>query len=85
MEDSKTEMTVPKDVRNALIGRTIVTMRWMRDSEMNLFGWYKRPMVLVCEDGTLIVFQSDDEGNDGGAAFIYNGEKETELICYTSR
>jgi len=85
MEDSKTEKAIPKDVRNAIIGRTIVNMRWMRDSEMDLFGWYKRPMVLVCQDGTLIVFQSDDEGNDGGAALIYNAHKDTELICYTSR
>lgn len=85
MEDSKTKMTVPRDVRKALIGRTIIDVRWMRDSEMDLFGWYKRPMVLVCGDGTLIVFQSDDEGNDGGAALIYNEKNETELICYTSR
>jgi hypothetical protein len=85
MEDSKTKMTVSRDVRKVLIGRTIIDVRWMKDSEMNLFGWYKRPMVLICEDGTLIVFQSDDEGNDGGAALIYNEKKETELICYTSR
>ena len=85
MEDSKTKMTVPRDVRKALIGRTIIDVRWMTDGEMESFGWYSRAMVLICNDGTLIVFQSDDEGNDGGSAFVYNKKNDTQLICYTSK
>ena len=65
-----------------LIGRKISNIRYLKDEEMEMFGWYKRPMVIVLNDHTQIVLQSDDEGNDGGAAFLYNGEQNIqETIC----
>ena len=65
-----------------LIGKTISKIRYLTDEEMEMFGWYKRPMVIVLNDHTQIVLQSDDEGNDGGAAFLYNGEQNIqETIC----
>ena len=50
-----------------------------------MFGWYKNPLVLVLDDNTQIVLQSDDEGNDGGAALIYNGAKQIEEVIFTTR
>ena len=50
-----------------LVGRKIVKVQYMIDSDANHAGWYRRPIMLVLDDGTLIYPQSDDEGNDGGA------------------
>jgi hypothetical protein len=66
-----------------LIGKKISKIRYLTDEEMELFGWYKRPMVIVLNDDTQIVLQSDDEGNDGGAAFLYNGEQDIQETIYT--
>lgn len=66
-----------------LIGKTISKIRYLTDEEMEMFGWYKRPMVIVLNDNTQIVLQSDDEGNDGGAAFLYNGDQNIQETIYT--
>jgi hypothetical protein len=66
-----------------LIGKTISKIRYLTDEEMEMFGWYKRPMVIVLNDNTQIVLQSDDEGNDGGAAFLYNGDQDFQETIYT--
>jgi len=66
-----------------LIGKTISEIRYLSDEEMKMFGWYKNPMVIMLNDHTQIVLQSDDEGNDGGAAFLYNGEQEIQETIYT--
>ena len=44
-------------------------------------GWYKRPLAIMFEDETYLVLQSDDEGNDGGSAYIGGGNEEH--IIYT--
>ena len=36
------------------------------------FGWRKRPVILVLDDGTEIIPQMDDEGNDGGSLLWVN-------------
>ena len=66
-----------------LKGKTISNIRYLTDEEMEMFGWYKRPMVIVLNDNTQIVLQSDDEGNDGGAAFLYNGDQDFQETIYT--
>lgn len=53
-----------------LVGKTIKYIRYMNDHEMEYFMWNKRPVVIVLDDGTFIVPQRDDEGNDGGALSI---------------
>jgi len=40
--------------------------------------WYKRPITIHLEDGTILLPQMDDEGNDGGA--IGTNIKELETI-----
>lgn len=60
-----------------LKGKTIALVRKMTDEEMKMMGWYKRPHVIQFTDGTLLIPQSDDEGNDGGV-FAYQGKTEAE-------
>jgi len=47
-----------------LVGRKIESVRWMSDEEAG--DWYKRPIVIHLDDGTLLYPSKDDEGNDGG-------------------
>jgi hypothetical protein len=71
-----------KAARKLLIGKTIVDVRNLHKDEMAHMMWYKNPHVLILNDGSQIVLQSDDEGNDGGAAFVYNQNESHTL--YTS-
>tara|TARA_R110001599_G_scaffold60034_4_gene166858 strand:- start:35457 stop:36095 length:639 start_codon:yes stop_codon:yes gene_type:complete len=50
-----------------LIGRKIVNVRHLNPEECESFGWYKSPLAMWLDDGTILIPQSDDEGNDGGA------------------
>lgn len=59
-----------------LRGKKIDSCRYMTREEADAFGWYKRPLAIMFSDGTYLVLQSDDEGNDGGAAFIGGGKDE---------
>lgn len=52
-----------------LIGKKIKSVRYMSESEAEDLGWYKRPLVIIFEDNSLIYSSTDDEGNDGGALF----------------
>jgi hypothetical protein len=52
-----------------LVGKTIKGTRYMTDAEMNQFGWYKKPLIIVFTDNSYIIPQMDDEGNDGGAIY----------------
>jgi hypothetical protein len=44
--------------------------------------WYKRPVVIKFTDGTILIPQSDDEGNDGGSMY-YQDEKTSDVIYVT--
>ena len=60
-----------------LLGRKIVKIKWMTAKEADKgFGWSNRPVILILDDGTEIIPQCDDEGNDGGALLWVN-PKET--------
>ena len=77
-----------------LLNKKIVKIEWMSESEADeMHGWYKRPVKLHLDDGTILLPQMDDEGNDGGALlwvspkeFVtskhYPGEKfvKTEIL-----
>lgn len=64
-----------KNLESQLVGKTIKSIRCMNDKEMEIFGWYKRPVIILLSDNTFIVPQSDDEGNDGGAIALIKGKK----------
>lgn len=65
-----------------LIGKAIKYIRYMNDDEMQMFGWYSRPIIILLDDGTFIVPQRDDEGNDGGAIALVNNKKYTLIPTY---
>ena len=54
-----------------LLNKTIVEVGYMPEDESVQPSWYSRPVSFKLNDGTWIVPQSDDEGNDGGALY-YN-------------
>ncbi len=78
-------MNTDNRFKSLLVGRKITSVHRLTQEELDMFGWYKNPLVIVLDDNTQIVLQSDDEGNDGGAALIYNGAKQIEEVIFTTR
>jgi hypothetical protein len=64
-----------KIAADQLVGRRIVLVRYMKETEAMEMGWGARPIVLVLDDGNLIYPAMDDEGNDGGAMFTNREEQ----------
>ena len=62
-----------------LTGKTIAAVRYMSEAECKKLMWDKRPLLIRFTDGSSIVPQMDDEGNDGGAIF-YEGDSGAVLI-----
>jgi hypothetical protein len=51
----------------SLLGRTIVAIRYLNDTEADGLGWSASPIVLLLDDGAMIYPAQDDEGNGPGA------------------
>lgn len=66
-----------------LKGKTIKKVSWLGDNTMENLLWYNRPVVIQFTDGSFLIPQSDDEGNDGGAMY-YQDNNQTDII-YTTR
>jgi hypothetical protein len=75
MEDFMKNYTA--QLRKKLVGKKIIAIRYMTDSEMAQQGWYSKPLIIQLDDNTFIVPQSDDEGNNGGALALINGQDYT--------
>lgn len=60
-------MNWKKRVAEKLVGKTIKSVRYMTEKEMNSFMWYNRGIVITLSDGHSIYPMADDEGNDAGA------------------
>lgn len=71
-----------KQFNKYLKGKTIKNVSWLGDKDMKELMWYKRPVVIEFTDGSFLIPQSDDEGNDGGS--MYYGGKEGHEIIYVS-
>ena len=41
--------------------------------------WYNRPVSFTLDDGTRVMVQRDDEGNDGGVLWYANKDVEDVL------
>jgi hypothetical protein len=59
-----------------LVGKKIIKCRYMSDEEMKETMWHNRPICLLLDDGTWVIPQRDDEGNDGGALYVVNSIKD---------
>jgi hypothetical protein len=55
-----------------LVAKKISSVRYMTTEEAEEMGWYKRPLVIRFTDGSFIIPQMDDEGNNGGAMYFQN-------------
>ena len=71
-----TEKEWIKQASEELVGRKIVKVEWLPKDDAKKFGWHKRPIVLVLENGGYLFPMQDDEGNDGGA-LATSSEMET--------
>ena len=62
-----------------LYGKKIVGVRYLTEEETEASGWYSAPIVIELSDGSALIPQSDDEGNDGGALWIANSKSPKGL------
>jgi len=60
-----------------LLGKKIVSVRYLSKREMEAMGWFKRSVVIQLDDGSIFFPSSDDEGNDAGALFGHNKAGES--------
>ena len=63
-----------------LLGKRIVGVRYLTKEETDASGWYSSPIVIELDDGSALIPQRDDEGNDGGALWIANSNCSEDLI-----
>lgn len=68
-----------KKFNEYLKGKTIKNVSWLGEKDMETLMWYKRPVVIEFTDGTILIPQSDDEGNDGGSMY-YQDDKVSDTI-----
>lgn len=69
-----------KEANDVLLNKTIVEVRYLTDEEMEMMGWYKRPLSFILNDGTICFLSQDDEGNDGGVMFFQNDEHPNGVL-----
>lgn len=67
-------------LEEVLKGRTVLHVRYLNDKEMEMMGWYKRPIVFILDNGTICFPSMDDEGNDGGSLFYQEKGKELDVL-----
>ena len=69
-----------KVASDILVGRTITEVAYLTKTEAEEdFGWHKRPITFTLDNGTIIIAQMDDEGNDGGVLTCLTESKEEVL------
>lgn len=78
-----TEARIEAEDFRFLVGKEIKSIRYMTEYEANQLGWSSRPLVINFSDGTKLIPQCDDEGNDGGALWFLDTFKNRETIIYT--
>ena len=67
-----------KKANDLLLGKKIVKVEYMDSEEAINYMWSNRPVTFMLDNGTRVMIQSDDEGNDGGALWI--GSRDVEEI-----
>ena len=68
-----------KLAQNMLLGRKILRVEYMKDEECNEYMWHKKPITFILDNGTRVIAQMDDEGNDGGVLTCLTDTKEEIL------
>ena len=65
---------------NSLVGLRIMGVRYLTKEETEANYWYSSPIVIELSDGSALIPQSDDEGNDGGAFCYISREKQEHTL-----
>ena len=82
MSKSK-ELPIDKKLGNEfnklLRGKTIQSVRYMTDEEVENFMWYRKALIIIFTDGSYLIPQRDDEGNDAGSLFLSDKGNEHTL------
>ena len=68
-----------KIAEDVLLGRRILKVEYMSSKECNEYMWYKRPITFILDNGTRVIAQMDDEGNDGGVLTCLTDKAEEIL------
>lgn len=68
-EKLKLKVQWGKKARDALKGKTIVDVRYLKGTEQQDFGWDSSSIVLFLDDGQHLLVSMDDEGNGPGSLF----------------
>ena len=63
-------------VKEYFADRELSSDEYMSEEEMKETMWNNRPICLLLDDGTWIIPQRDDEGNDGGSLYVVNTVKD---------
>lgn len=80
MSDKKDYTKIWNETANKLLlGKRIIKVEYMGSKEAEDTMWHNRPVRIILDDGTNILPMSDDEGNDGGALWLGNKNKEDVL------
>ena len=58
-----------KYAKEHLLNKKIVKVRYMLPQEQEATGFYRKALIMVLDDDTIIFPSADDEGNDAGAIF----------------
>ena len=69
-----------KKAEDVLLNRKIVKVEYLTEKEANIYMWYSRPVSFILDNGTRIIAQRDDEGNDGGVLWAGLSESTWEIL-----
>lgn len=59
-----------KQAYKLLVGKRIISVRYMTDAEAREFGWDHRPLVVELDSGEVFCPASTSEATDGGALYF---------------
>jgi hypothetical protein len=67
MSDAELKKQWADEVSVKLVGRKIVSVRYMTKEEVKDCAWFNAAVILKLDNGTLLYPMADDEGNNAGA------------------
>ena len=66
------------EAEKILLNKRIIKVEYMSLKEADNYMWNNIPITFILEDGTRIIAQMDDEGNDGGV--LWYGTEDDEGV-----
>ena len=66
------------EAEKVLLNKRIIKVEYMTPKESEDYMWNNRPITFILDDGTRIIAQRDDEGNDGGV--LWYGTQDDEGV-----